>query len=930
MSDADRKAAGSGTAEGRLAALGRYHILDTPPEAGFDDAVLVASELCAAPVALVSLVAADRQWFKARVGFEARETDLGRSVCVHALAKPGLLVIPDLTTDPRTRDNPLVTGPEALRFYAGVRLDTPEGEGLGTLCVLDTVPRSQGLTAGQAAGLQALGRQVMALLELRRTVSRQGSDLLRRHDAQEIINASAVRLGESALLMRLAIEATGIGIFDYDLVRDQLEWDVRVRALFGIGPDEPVSYAGTFLPGLHPDDRAPVDAALQAALDPAGTGIFDSEYRVVAPDGTLRWLAARGRLVVAGGRATRIVGTVLDITRRKQAELALQAIGERYQLVARATNDAIWDWDLVTDSVLWNEALQTAYGWAPDQVEATGAWWIAQIHPDDRARAHADIRAVIDGAASEWSHEYRFRRADGGYADVLDRGYMVREAGGRPIRMIGAMLDMTGRNRVEAQFRAVFEGANIGIVLLDPRSLRALRVNAKLCEIWGATPEEIVGHSVAKWTPEEDAAARDALHRRLAAGEILQETLEKRYRRADGRLIWGRVNLVSQVIGGELQTTAMIEDITQERLAEERRIALIALGDALRDTGSREALLGEAVAIFGRVLGASEAGYGDIDLPDASFSVAARWPEPAEGGPRPLGRFPATLQALRRGEILAVGDLAGDPRFAPEAEAYAAAGARGLVKVPLVQRGSLAGVLYAYAPAPRAWSPAEIAFAREVAERTWSALGRIQAEDQQRLLNRELSHRLKNTLAMVQAIAAQTLRNAPDFETAKDALAARLIALGKAHDLLLTGERESAGIDAVIAGALSLHDDRQPGRFAIRGPDVEVGPRAALSLSLMMHELATNAAKYGALSVPEGRIVVDWEVAEAETEPLFRMAWTERGGPRVAPPSRKGFGSRLIERGLAGAIGGEVVLAYEPAGVVCRVIAPLSGVQAPE
>ncbi|WP_236961074.1 PAS domain-containing protein [Methylobacterium durans] len=590
----------------------------------------------------------------------------------------------------------------------------------------------------------------------------------------------------------------------------------------------------------------------------------------------------------------------------------------------------MWDWDLVADHVLWNEALQTAYGWAPDKVEPTGAWWIDHVHPDDRIQIHADISAVINGKASEWSHEYRFQRANGSYAEVLDRGYMVRGSNGEPLRMIGAMLDMTERNRVEAQFRAVFEGANVGIVQLDPRSLKALRVNAKLCQIWGAAPEDIVGQTVAKWTPEDDAPARDALHRRLANGEIMQETLEKRYRRADGRLIWARVNLVSQVLGDAIQTTAMIEDITQERLTDARRAALIALGDASRDSGSRDGLLAEAVAILGRTLGVSEAGYSDIDLPDGGFHVIARWPAPADGEPQSLTGFPRTLQALRQGEALAVADIAADPRLAPEAEAYADLGIRSLLKIPLVQRGSLVGVLHAFADTARGWAPAEIAFAREVADRVWGALGRLQAEDQQRLLNRELSHRLKNTLAMVQAIAAQTLRNAPDFETAKEALAARLIALGKAHDLLLTGERESAGIDAVIAGALSLHDDRQPGRFAVQGPAVEVGPRAALSLSLMMHELATNAAKYGALSVPEGRVAVEWDIAVDVAEPIIRMAWTERGGPPVAPPSRKGFGTRLIERGLAGAIGGEVTLAYEPAGVVCRVTAPLSGFRAAE
>ena len=147
----------------------------------------------------------------------------------------------------------------------------------------------------------------------------------------------------------------------------------------------------------------------------------------------------------------------------------------------------------------------------------------------------------------------------------------------------GAMLDVTVRSQLEAQFRAVFEGANIGIVQFDPRSVLALRVNAKLCEIWGAPESEIVGRSLAQWTPAEDADARDDLHRRLATGETLQDRFEKRYRRRDGRIIWARVNLVSQTLGDAVHAMAMIEDITEEKRADARREALISLGDRLRE-----------------------------------------------------------------------------------------------------------------------------------------------------------------------------------------------------------------------------------------------------------------------------------------------------------------------------------------------------------
>lgn len=197
------------------------------------------------------------------------------------------------------------------------------------------------------------------------------------------------------------------------------------------------------------------------------------------------------------------------------------------------------------------------------------------------------------------------------------------------------------------------------------------------------------------------------------------------------------------------------------------------------------------------------------------------------------------------------------------------------------------------------------------------------AESAQDLLNRELSHRLKNTLAMVQSIATQTLRNAPSLPVAQEALASRLIALGKAHDVLLAGHAESASVAAVAQGALDLHEDK-PTRFQLSGPSLFIGPSAALMLGLVLHELATNAAKYGALSTASGHVTVKWCVTGEGDTANFRLEWTERGGPPVAPPIRKGFGSRLIERGMGG---GEVAIDYPPEGVTCTISVPLSGFQ---
>ncbi len=152
----------------RLKELRRYKILDTEPEQSFDDLSLIASQICRTPVALISLVDKDRQWFKSRVSFEVQETSRDVSFCAYAIQQQGIFTVTDTLEDERFRENPLVQGAPHIRFYAGSPLTTPEGYALGTLCVIDYVPRE--LTEDQNTALQALTRQVEAQLELRRNI----------------------------------------------------------------------------------------------------------------------------------------------------------------------------------------------------------------------------------------------------------------------------------------------------------------------------------------------------------------------------------------------------------------------------------------------------------------------------------------------------------------------------------------------------------------------------------------------------------------------------------------------------------------------------------------------------------------------------------------------------------------------------------------
>ena len=653
----------------RVAALGGYGILDTSPEEEFDGIVRLASEACAVPVAMITLVAADRQWFKARLGFDDPETPLDHAICVHALAEETVLVIPDLALDRRTRANRAVTGPSAFRFYAAAPLRSPCGHGLGTVCVIDRAPRADGLTASQAGILHALGRQAMILLEARRA--------LRATRAE----ADRLRASEAFLHGVLSASPDCIKVLDLD---GRLDF-MNGPGLRAMEVDDFATIAGTPWPSLW---SGQAEAAARTAVAAAAGG---GEGRFEAWAGTLRGVAK---------------------------------------------------------------------------------FWDVSVTP-------------------------------------------IRGPDARPERLL-----------------------------------------------------------------------------------------------------------------------AISRDRTAEKRAAGRQAALTTLGDRLRDVPDADAVAAVVAETAGDALGLIRAAYGVVDRTESCIDFQRDWTRPGQRsvvGRHAYSDYGTYVEDLRRGETVVVADVRTDPRTAPSHRALGRFGIGALVNVPTMAEGRLVGVLCLHDAGPRAWTREEVAFAQVVAERAGLALARIAAEEQQQLRTHEIAHRLKNLLAMVQAIAGQTLRSAADLTAAGEVLAGRLAALGRSHDLLLGGETggEAGGstIRDVIGRALYLHADAS-GRFDLSGPEVPVGGPVALSLSLMLHELATNAAKYGALSNAAGRVAVAWDVREAGGVPRLRLAWRESGGPPVTPPTRRGFGTRLIERGLTGLVGGEVALSFPRDGFACIVEAPLAAFQA--
>jgi two-component sensor histidine kinase len=241
------------------------------------------------------------------------------------------------------------------------------------------------------------------------------------------------------------------------------------------------------------------------------------------------------------------------------------------------------------------------------------------------------------------------------------------------------------------------------------------------------------------------------------------------------------------------------------------------------------------------------------------------------------------------------------------------------------------GVLQADSRTPRAFTHSDVEFLRTYASLLGAAVERLRVVDELRaavrekdLLINELNHRVKNTLTTVQSIASQTLRNAPTIDQASSAIESRLIALSQVHNVLTTQSWTAVDLHDIVWQALEPYRSRGENRFHVQGSPVQVPPRMALALAMALHELATNAVKYGALSNGIGQVRVHWKLKEASAPVRLHLMWEETAGPPVHEPARRGFGTRLIERSLAHDLDGEVRIEFAPAGVVCSVDAPLA------
>jgi len=432
------------------------------------------------------------------------------------------------------------------------------------------------------------------------------------------------------------------------------------------------------------------------------------------------------------------------------------------------------------------------------------------------------------------------------------------------------------------RLRGIFEQTAAGIAQGDTTGLITM-VNRRFCNIVGYPEAELVGMRMQDITHPDDLSGNLPLFRQ-AVEDGTSFVIEKRYIRKDGSHVWvsNSVSPLRDAAGRVQQVVSITVDITERKRAEEGEQRLAAIIES-----SEDAILSMdlAATIMSWNKGAEQLyGYRAEEMIGRSVTILL----PKDRQDEEMG----ILERISRGEHV---------------HHYETVRQR--------KDGSLVEISLTVSPIRDAQGKVIGAskIARDITERR-------RAERLQGILMHELNHRIKNTLAMVQAIARQTFRDGEGDSSARQTFEARLLALSNAHDLLTRESWDGAGLCAIIDDVLAPYPRE---RFEISGPDLRLTTRVALALTLALHELATNAAKYGALSVAEGRVAIAWTVSPGDP-PQLTFRWQECGGPRVSPPTRTGFGSRLIERSLAADLAGEVKITYDPAGVRCDVSANLT------
>lgn len=724
-------------------------------------------------------------------------------------------------------------------------------------------------------------------------------DLRAQRSAEDALRRSEERLD-------LAVTSAKIGIFDWEVPTGALIWSEEEKRLFGIEDGGFRGHIDDWAARVLPDDRARMEADMAAAMA-RGDAQMDFAFRLRRADGAVRHVEGSGRFLYAeDGSPLRMVGVNRDVTERIEAEEALR---ESRSLLQSLFEAAPLHTGVVEDRgddlvyLVTNQATAAVLG---EPETGLAGKTLRDIHLSEaEVAAWLEVMRGCHAAGGPVTTEFEFMQAGRSIGWFLGT-FTPLPAGRHPRpRTSFVAIDITALKRTsealresEARLRSVTDNLPNGLIYQAERdpdgTLRFTYLSGAIERLHGMTAEEAIADFEAldrQVLPEFKPILNEA--RRHAAENGLTMDIEIPMRSPSGEVRWFQRTSAPRMLASGVQIWDGVEiDVTERRLAAEAARArtheletvLATVPAAVwftYDPDVRHVVRNRYATRLMGVDPASDASFGSAGIPHIRLMRG--------GVPVAPGEMP--LQRAMRGESL-------------DEEEYDFVFSDGRVHTLLSSAAPLrdeAGRIIG-----------AVSVGLDISERK-------RAEEQRTLLIHELNHRVKNTLATVQAIAVQSLRGAASPEAARETFTARLMALAKAHDVLTRESWEGADLMDVVTGAVEPHRAAGRERFDLSGPRVRLSPAMALSIAMALHELATNAAKYGALTTEGGRVAVAWRVEEG----ALRLEWRESGGPPVAAPTRRGFGTRLIERGLASELRGEVRLAFEASGVVCTMAAPL-------
>jgi two-component system CheB/CheR fusion protein len=614
-----------------------------------------------------------------------------------------------------------------------------------------------------------------------------------------------------------------------------------------------------------------------------GESFSGDEIEFTRPDGVRIFFNVSATPICdASGAITAGMVALVDVGARREAETLLAASERNYRMLVEQAAVGIEQASLDGRLIAINDQLCVMLGYSREELlEKT---FVDISDPLDVPRERRRQRRLYAGKVDSYVFEKRYVRKNGTRLWARVTSSLMRDEAGTVLYRLSIIQDVSELRRAqqelhesEARYRATFEQAAIGIahVGLDGGWLA---VNDKLCAITGYSREELLRKRFQDITHPDDIDRDLAEMTELIAGRSKIMSRDKRYLRKDGAIVWIRLTsaLVLTDDGKPAYLISAVEDVTRNLQAAATDARLAAIVRSSQD----------AIYSFDHdnIIGSWNSGA------ERLFGYRA---DEIIGRSRSLLTPPHRMRELH--EPLAFGD---DNIISTESERKRKDGTVFPCVVTKSQIFGADGQLLGFSST-----------VRDITERRL-------AEERQRLMARELVHRVKNSFAVIQSIVRQTQRSTPDPEAFAEAFGGRLAAMAASHDLLTDRHWEGASLRELIASQLAAFSAGAEKRVHVQGPEVTLDTSLAVPLGLALHELATNATKYGSLSIPGGSVELSWTVGQANGAESLSLIWRETGGPRVRAPSRRGFGTSLIERGLPDA---RIERRFDPDGLVCRI-----------